>query len=130
YSPATSSNNSPSLTSSTARSRTSREIRPARSNDSRASASMRLRSGTNRTLPKDLGPRTGEVHDRRFSAKQGRAAIDVEIDSFTELLTCPFARARRRLAVSVRARRSDRAERLCDEARNRMGGHAERDHAI
>src|SRR3989442_551961 len=73
---ATSSNNAPSSTRATARSRASREIRPARSNDSRTSASMRLRSRTNWTLPKDLGARTGEVHDRRSSAWQGRAAIN------------------------------------------------------
>src|SRR5256712_849785 len=127
---ATSSNNAPSLTRATARSRASREIRPARSNDSRTSASMRLRSRTNWTLPKDLGARTGEVHDRRFSAEQGRAAINVEVDSVTELLPCSFARARRRLTVPVRARRSDRAERLCEEAGDRMGWHAECDQAI
>src|SRR2546425_617907 len=117
-------------TSATARSRASREIRPARNSDSRTSASMPLRSRTNRTLPKDLGPRTREVHDRRFSAEERRAPVDIEIDSVSELFPGPFARARRRLTVSVRARRSDRAERLCQETGDRMGWHAERDQAI
>src|SRR2546426_2657000 len=120
---ATSSNKAPSLTSATARSRASREIRPARNSDSRTSASMRLRSRTNRTLPKDLGPRPGEVHDRRFSTEQGRASINVEIDSVSKLLLGSFARARRRLTVPVRARRSDRPERLCKKAGDRSEEH-------
>src|SRR2546427_884984 len=127
---ATSSNKAPSLTSATARSRASREIRPARNSDSRTSASMRLRSRTNRTLPKDLGPRPGEVHDRRFSTEQGRASINVEIDSVSKLLLGSFARARRRLTVPVRARRSDRAERLCEAAGDWMCWHAEGDQTV
>src|SRR2546426_12600956 len=82
---------------------------------------MRLRSRTNWTLPKDLGARPGKVHDRRFSAEQGRAAINVEIDSVTELLPCSFARARRRLTVPVRTRRRDQAEPFCEAGGDRMG---------
>src|SRR3989442_1410617 len=105
-------------------------IAPAGTSVSRTSASMRLRSRRNRTLPKDLGPRPGEVHDRRFPAEWRRAPIDVEIDSVSELIPCVFAGARRRLTVSVRARRSDRTERLCEEAGDWMGWHAEGDQTV
>src|SRR6266571_8848363 len=127
---ATSRRSAPSFTSPTACSRASREIRPARSRDSRAEASMALRSRRKDPLPKDLWPIPGEVDDRRLAAERRRASVQVDVDTIAELLVRLRARDRGRPTMEVRARRGDGAVRLREEARDRVGRDADRDPAV
>src|SRR6266498_4021905 len=127
---ATSRRRAPSFTSPTACSRASREIRPARSREARAEASMGLRSRRKDPSPKDLWTIPGEVDDGRLAAERRRASVQVDVDAIAELLVRLGARHRGRPTVEVRARRGDGAVRLREETRDRVSWDAVRDSAV